>query len=111
MAESVDAAGLKPAAHPEGSVRVRVPSRAPAKLEFPRRRHIAFIGAGSVAVESERVVKGNDGTILSLDRASLTAEKKDSPASGAVFDGGAGRSRTGLDGFAIRCITALLPRR
>ncbi len=24
--------------------------------------------------------------------------------------GGAGRSRTGLDGFAIRCITALLPR-
>ncbi len=26
-------------------------------------------------------------------------------------DGGAGRSRTALDGFAIRCITALLPRR
>jgi hypothetical protein len=25
--------------------------------------------------------------------------------------GGAGRSRTALDGFAIRCITALLPRR
>jgi hypothetical protein len=26
-------------------------------------------------------------------------------------DGGAGRSRTDLHGFAIRCITALLPRR
>ena len=26
-------------------------------------------------------------------------------------DGGAGRSRTDLLGFAIRCITALLPRR
>lgn len=29
VAELVDAAGLKPAAHPDGSVRVRVPSRAP----------------------------------------------------------------------------------
>ena len=27
------------------------------------------------------------------------------------FDGGAGRNRTALAGFAIRCITALLPRR
>src|SRR5258706_1710264 len=27
-----------------------------------------------------------------------------------VRDGGAGRSRTDLHGFAIRCITALLPR-
>ena len=27
------------------------------------------------------------------------------------YDGGAGRSRTDLLGFAIRCITALLPRR
>ena len=27
-----------------------------------------------------------------------------------VKNGGAARSRTGLDGFAIRCITALLPR-
>ena len=26
------------------------------------------------------------------------------------MDGGAGRSRTDLHGFAIRCITALLPR-
>ena len=29
---------------------------------------------------------------------------------GFVHSGGAARSRTGLDGFAIRCITALLPR-
>ena len=28
----------------------------------------------------------------------------------AMRDGGAGRSRTDLHGFAIRCITALLPR-
>ena len=27
-----------------------------------------------------------------------------------AWDGGAGRSRTDLHGFAIRCITALLPR-
>ena len=27
------------------------------------------------------------------------------------MSGGAGQSRTGLNGFAIRCITALLPRR
>ena len=27
----------------------------------------AFIGAGSVSVESVRMVKGNDGTTLSLD--------------------------------------------
>ena len=30
---------------------------------------------------------------------------------GLVGSGGAGRSRTDLLGFAIRCITALLPRR
>ena len=29
----------------------------------------------------------------------------------SAMGGGAARSRTGLDGFAIRCITALLPRR
>lgn len=33
VAKLVDAAGLKPAAHPEGSVRVRVPSRAPRATE------------------------------------------------------------------------------
>ena len=27
----------------------------------------------------------------------------------AVFDGGSGRNRTGVDGFAIRCITTLPP--
>ena len=47
------------------------------------------------------------------------ALKQDSPLSRAVVvrsgkarvDGGAGGSRTHLDGFAIRCITALLARR
>jgi hypothetical protein len=36
---------------------------------------------------------------------------EDSPAARDSVDGGAARSRTGLTGFAIRGITALLPRR
>ena len=40
------------------------------------------------------------------------APKRKTAREGAVFmGGGASRSRTGLDGFAIRCITALLSRR
>lgn len=38
------------------------------------------------------------------------AEKRKAPINGA-FSGGASRSRTGLHGFAGRCITALLSRR
>ena len=45
-------------------------------------------------------------------RAIIGAENKTRPTLRALKDGagGATRSRTGLDGFAIRCITALLSR-
>ncbi len=38
-----------------------------------------------------------------------TQKKSAHDAMGAFLYGGRGRSRTGLDGFAIHCITALLP--
>ena|SRR5690349_4401369 len=49
-------------------------------------------------------------------RATAMRRKKKSPdsahtGSGLFFSGGANRSRTGLNGFAGRCITALLSRR
>ena len=56
-------------------------------------------------VRSTRVVR------VTPKRAGRPREMKTGPEGPVRDAGGAARSRTGLNGFAIRCITALLPRR
>ena len=48
--------------------------------------------------------------VLQVCAEHLQKEKANCAEQFAKRDGGAGRSRTDLHGFAIRCITALLPR-
>ena len=84
-------------------------------------RHVAVAGAssrnrtGTPPFRQAADFKSAVSTNFTIEaQAAIVKQKRNSPGNdvgGAVNPGGAGRSRTGLDGFAIRCITALLPRR
>ncbi len=50
-------------------------------------------------------------TTRAAGRRRITKRKRKSPDKSGLLNGGASRSRTGLHGFAGRCITALLSRR